>query len=332
MKCLSIYRRPISFFFFSSCPYFDWGGEMSKQTLRHTLTPRGIIISDTRMATESNGAVGLPGSGQAPLSYIEMEAMGKLWTVVVFRKTLPQALLWDYENWPRVKIRREGWGGAVWLLVFFSPHLGWFCTVLGWVLLGWVRLRLPVPRTQGAFFLLPITTRCAQTCFKNLDLSLSLASQQSQHTHSPELVELSQRHTHTNMACNHRGPKGIPEHTSQYWATGLFRPFPQEEQSEDIQPDMKVRFTRCRPISTQTPGPIIAMPRPVIHRGDVALHLDVRQRVSSLESRRTKRHASPLRRSSACGCILIFECHSHVFPSNTAWRQISALQLRKKKC
>lgn len=24
------------------------------------------------------------------------------------RKTSPQALLWDYENWPRVRIRREG--------------------------------------------------------------------------------------------------------------------------------------------------------------------------------------------------------------------------------
>lgn len=68
------------------------------------------------------------------------------------KQMLPGALLWDYENWPRVRISREGWIGAVLLLVFFFPSVGWFCSVLGWVLLGWVRLLLPVPRTQGPFF------------------------------------------------------------------------------------------------------------------------------------------------------------------------------------
>lgn len=51
---------------------------MSKQTFRHTLTPRGIIIPDTRVAAKSNGALGLPGLGQLLLSYIEMEGMGEL--------------------------------------------------------------------------------------------------------------------------------------------------------------------------------------------------------------------------------------------------------------
>lgn len=83
MKCLSIYRLPISIF---SSSYFDKGGKMSKQTFRHTLTPGGIIISDTRVTAKSNGAVGLPGSGETPLSYIEMEGMGKLWTVFIYKK------------------------------------------------------------------------------------------------------------------------------------------------------------------------------------------------------------------------------------------------------
>lgn len=51
---------------------------MSKQTFRRTLTPWGIIIPDTRVAAKSNGAVGLPGSWQRLLSYIEMEGMGVL--------------------------------------------------------------------------------------------------------------------------------------------------------------------------------------------------------------------------------------------------------------
>lgn len=78
---------------------------MSKQTFRHTLTPRGIIIPDTRVAAKSNGALGLPGLGQLLLSYIEMEGMGELWTVFTMKErerkkkeTMPGALLWDYEK------------------------------------------------------------------------------------------------------------------------------------------------------------------------------------------------------------------------------------------
>lgn len=66
--------------------YFDLGGKMSKQTFRHTLTPQGIIIPDTRVAAKSNGALGLPCPWQPLLSYIEMEGMGKLWTVFMKKK------------------------------------------------------------------------------------------------------------------------------------------------------------------------------------------------------------------------------------------------------
>lgn len=51
---------------------------MSKQTFRRTFTPGGIIISGARVAAKSNGALGIPGSGRAPLSCIEMEGMGGL--------------------------------------------------------------------------------------------------------------------------------------------------------------------------------------------------------------------------------------------------------------
>lgn len=84
---------------------------MSKQTFRHTLTPRGIIIPDTRVAAKSNGALGLPGSGQPLLSHIETEGAGELCTVFIEiykKKMMPAALLWDYENWPGVRISREG--------------------------------------------------------------------------------------------------------------------------------------------------------------------------------------------------------------------------------
>lgn len=63
--------------------YFEKGGKMSKQTLRHTLTPRGIIIPDTRVAAKSNGALGLPGSGRLPLPYIVMEGMIERWTMFI---------------------------------------------------------------------------------------------------------------------------------------------------------------------------------------------------------------------------------------------------------
>lgn len=52
------------------------------------------------------------------------------------KKTMPGALLWDYENWPRVRISREGWRGAVLLLVFFFPVLAG--SVLYWAELYWV--------------------------------------------------------------------------------------------------------------------------------------------------------------------------------------------------
>lgn len=51
---------------------------MSKQSQTRKLTLRGIIIPNTKAAGKSNGAVGLPGSEQAPLSYIEMEGTGEL--------------------------------------------------------------------------------------------------------------------------------------------------------------------------------------------------------------------------------------------------------------
>lgn len=81
---------------------------MSKQTFRHTLAPRGIIIPDTRVAAKSNGALGLPSLWQPLLSYIEMEGMGDSEQCLYKKKKLPGALLWDYENWPRVRISREG--------------------------------------------------------------------------------------------------------------------------------------------------------------------------------------------------------------------------------
>lgn len=72
----------------------------------------------------------------------------------VYKKLLPGALLWDYENWPKIKITREGWRGSpalsVLSVLFFPPVLAG--SVLGWARLGWVRLLLPVPRTQGPFF------------------------------------------------------------------------------------------------------------------------------------------------------------------------------------
>lgn len=129
----------------------------------------------------------------------------------------------------------KGRSPAVGVCFFSLPCVGWFCTVLGWVILGWVRLLLPVPRTQEPFFLLPITTRCAQTCFKNSDPSLSpdFSSKQvaeatagarspnlvgnmlsytdrNAHTHTP-LVTGTQTNTAWLRHCNHRGPKGIPE-------------------------------------------------------------------------------------------------------------------------
>lgn len=76
MKGRSIYCLPIAIFLPSTST------KVARWANRHSGThspPQGIIIPDTRVAAKSNGALGLPGSWQFLLSYIEMEGMGELW-------------------------------------------------------------------------------------------------------------------------------------------------------------------------------------------------------------------------------------------------------------
>lgn len=80
MKGHSIYCLPIAIFLPSTST------KVARWANRHSgthSTPRGIIIPDTRVAAKSNGALGLPGSWQLLLSYIEMEGMGELWALFI---------------------------------------------------------------------------------------------------------------------------------------------------------------------------------------------------------------------------------------------------------
>lgn len=134
----------------------------------------------------------------------------------VYKKLLPGALLWDYENWPKIKITREGWRGSPALF----PPLCWL--VLCWAGLDWVGSGFYCLSLEhrDPFFPLPIKTRCAQTRFKNSDplfgptfraenLARHIFSHTDRNTHT-----YNGRHAHKHSGlrqCNHRGPKGIPE-------------------------------------------------------------------------------------------------------------------------
>lgn len=125
--------------------------------------------------------------------------MGDLNTVYG-KKMQPGALLWDYENWLRIRISKEERRGAV---VLFSC-VGWFCTVLSWVILGWVRLLLPVPWIQGPFFSCqsqPDVPRLALRILIPHSVLLCKVSHTSCSRHTPNLVgqvfSYADRNTHT---------------------------------------------------------------------------------------------------------------------------------------
>lgn len=91
------------------------------------------------------------------------------------KKKVPQTLQWDYYNWQGVRISWKGWTGVV--LVLSLPHrIGRFRNLLGWVVQGWVEVSASSQKYRPSF-LLPIITRCAQTCFKNFDPLPCLAFQ-----------------------------------------------------------------------------------------------------------------------------------------------------------
>lgn len=180
---------------------------MSKQTFRHTHSPPGASLSQTQELPPNVMELWVYLAHGSPYFLILKWKEWEKSEQCLYRKKknkkkrLPGALLWDYENWPRVRISREGWRGAVLLLVFFPPLLAG--SVLYWAGLCWVGsgFLLPVPRTQGPFFLLPITTRCAQACFKNSDPSLSHASSSEQlvrvTTHTEKNLVEKERKKHT---------------------------------------------------------------------------------------------------------------------------------------
>lgn len=144
----------------------------------------------------------------------------------VYKKLLPGALLWDYENWPKIKITREGWRGSPALSVLFVLFFPLCWLVLCWAGLDWVGsgFYCLFLEHRDPFFPLPIKTRCAQTRFKNSDplfgptfraenLARHIFSHTDRNTHT-----YNGRHAHKHSGlrqCNHRGPKGIPE---QKWA------------------------------------------------------------------------------------------------------------------
>lgn len=72
------------------------------------------------------------------------------------KKMLPGALLWDYE-----KLLNVGRVKGSWLILYFF----FFCPMLPGSVLYWAGsfILLPVPRKQGALFLLPIKSRCRLT-------------------------------------------------------------------------------------------------------------------------------------------------------------------------
>lgn len=166
---------------------------------------------------------------------------------------LPGALPWDYENWPRVGICREEVKGSSPAVGVFFSCAGWFCTVLGWVTLGWVRLCCQLPEHKGPFYScqsqpdVPRLVLRIQIPHSILLSALNELLEQWQ-THTNQIWWGTYSHrdrnahmllvagTHTNTAwlrhCNHRDPKGIPE---QEWApitcfstlgACLIRPFP----------------------------------------------------------------------------------------------------------
>lgn len=71
-------RIPPAHIHFFSLPLLRLRRQDGQTDTEAHIHPQGHHYIRHKTVAESNGAVGLPGSGQAPLSYIEMEAMGKL--------------------------------------------------------------------------------------------------------------------------------------------------------------------------------------------------------------------------------------------------------------
>lgn len=151
MKSFSIYHLPIAIF----CP--PTSTKVARWANRHsgTHSPPRVSLSQTQELPPKVMELWVYlAHGSFYFSKLKWKEWGSSEHCLWRKKLLPEALLWDYENRPWVRIRREGRrrGGGGDQSCPFSPVLTGSVQYPRWVTLGWVRVSLPFPRTQGPFF------------------------------------------------------------------------------------------------------------------------------------------------------------------------------------